>query len=201
MSGLDLYLPAWVPVAMLLSAALCGLALGALFDTLYLLRFVFRSRSGCGEGCAARKGSVGRAIFLFVSDLLFALVSAVALLLLCYYTSDGRLRSPTVIGSIIGFLLWRKTVGRLWRYLGEHFICLAERMILALLRWLVTPVSIALRCLRALLACLWEHTGAKLGRAVQDRYTERRIHHLETEAALGFPETASRQNRKDVPHG
>ena len=51
-------------------------------------------------------------IMLFVADFAFCLVSAVAMLVLFFNLSFGKVRIYAFVFAVLGFLLWRFTVGR-----------------------------------------------------------------------------------------
>ena len=77
-----------------------------------------------------------RLVSLFCGDLLFALISAVTMILLTYYANYGRFRWFAFAAAGIGFVSWRVTGGRLLMACAERLIALT----LALLRVLFRPL-------------------------------------------------------------
>ena len=140
MSGLDLLIPQSALWYMLLVAVLIGALLGVLCDGLFVIRLLLLDPEACG----APRRSVAYAILRGVCDCLSAILATVLLMLLCYYTSDGQLRAPAILGMIVGFWAYRKTVSRLIR-----------RLLTAVIGWLQ-------RGLRS----VWTHTLGRLVRAV-----------------------------------
>ena len=61
-------------------------------------------------------------LMLFVADFAFCLVSAVAMLVLFFNLSFGKVRIYAFVFALLGFLLWRFTVGR-------AFVALVGRVI------------------------------------------------------------------------
>ena len=168
MSGLDLLVSQSALWYMLLVAVLIGACLGVFCDGLFIIRLTLHDPMACGV-C---RQSVGHAILRGVCDCISALTAAVILLLLCYYTSDGQLRAPAVLGMIAGFWVYRKTVSR----------------------WLRLLLTAVFRAIQRLLHFLWDKTLGRLARAVKDvtvsrhrrAATERQIRILTAEASRGF---------------
>lgn len=55
-----------------------------------------------------------RAYALFVSDFLFCIVSSVCMMILFFNLSYGRMRGYAFLFTIVGFLVWRASVSRLF---------------------------------------------------------------------------------------
>ncbi len=168
MSGLDLLISQNALWYMLLVAVLTGALFGVLCDGLFIIRLFFREPYATGTP----RRSVGYAVFRGVCDFLAVISATVLLLLLCYYTSDGQLRAPAVIGMIVGLWAYRKTVSRLVRKLLTAFL------------------NAICRCLRY----LWRKTFGRLIDTVvqmvvrrhRNTVTERRVQALTADAAHGF---------------
>jgi hypothetical protein len=110
MSGLDLYQTQRELALLFVYAALLGFALGGAYDLLRFLRVL------CGESLTETKQgskSLFLAILRFFTDLVFALVTALSLILLCYYANDGQFRGSALWGTVGGFFVYMQTVGRL----------------------------------------------------------------------------------------
>ena len=145
MSGLDLYQTQGELFAMLAVSLAVGLGLGCLYQLLRFLRAILSPRSGQGTTPLFR-------VVLFWEDILFAVVSSVAVILLCYYTNDGALRWPIIGGMAGGFFVYVQTLGRLTvkaeDALARFFRRLVKTICLLLWRplgWVATPVGKALR--------------------------------------------------------
>lgn len=152
MSGLDLYQTQEALLSMLAMSLAVGLGLGCLYQFLRFLRTLLCPKSEQGTTPLFR-------VLLFGEDILFAVVSSVAVILLCYYTNDGALRWPIIGGMAGGFFVYMQTLGRLTakaeaalaRFVGRRIraiLCLLWRP----LGWMAAAVGKGLRRMgRALL--------------------------------------------------
>ena len=145
MSGLDLYQTQEALLSMLAMSLAVGLGLGCLYQLLRFLRTLLCPKSEQGTTPLFR-------VLLFGEDILFAVVSSVAVILLCYYTNDGALRWPIIGGMAGGFFVYVQTLGRLTvkaeDALARFFRRLVKTICLLLWRplgWVATPVGKALR--------------------------------------------------------
>ncbi len=186
MSGLDLLLSQNLFVRMLLLSALVGGVLGMIYDALLLLRTLLgdptavhpqKADRTTSPGEVARPLSLLYAMFRIALDGMFALLSAVALILLCYYTNDGQIRAPAIFGLACGFFVYKQTVSRL---LLRVAVLLLDRLLLrpaqALASWLAAGVAILYRI--------------TVGRWLDRRraaLTARRLEALKRSAEAGFP--------------
>jgi hypothetical protein len=205
-SGPDLYLSQSVFLAMLAVSAAAGLGLGFFYDILILLRLLLRiplprHSAGARDVCdgaqtvspsqAPREtGEVPRRMLSptpgFAGDLLFMLIAAVTLILLVYYTNDGVLRAPALVGLTVGFSVWYGTVGRLLRRVALPLTRWIRRLFVSLMRILWCPIrrmaALSVRVLRS----LWSCTAGKCLARGAARKTEQRLRKLTEEAQRGF---------------
>ena len=188
MSGLDLYLSQSFFLSMLVISAAAGLGLGLVYDFLVCLRVLLRlprprretqaeaagrdvsdkASDGSGESVRDPHGiSEGDTQRIcppspgFAGDLFFSLIVAVTAILLIYYTNDGVLRAPALVGLSVGFGCWYATVGRLLR---RGLIMVAgwlRRLAGGLLLLAVRPFLWMGRLLRSVMARLWSRTVGK----------------------------------------
>ena len=119
---------------MLAWAALTGIGLGCLYDLLRALRIL--------TGLDEKQGSTPLfGLLLFFEDLLLALTASVSLILLCYYTNDGLLRAPAVLGLASGFFVYMKTLGKLTVKAEKALSRLLKRVVRALFGFLRRPLG------------------------------------------------------------
>ena len=169
MSGVDLYLSQSVFLAMLAVSAAAGMGLGILYDILVFLRLLLhvplprrfaKERAPREDGITdgtweipdqappETAGTAPRTLPLtpgFTGDLLFMLFAALTLTLLVYYTNDGVLRAPAVVGLTVGFGTWYGTVGRLLRRCALPLSDGIKRIFIGLMRILWSPIRWAVR--------------------------------------------------------
>ena len=75
-----------------------------------------------------------------VQDLLFCLLLGCVLIVILFYYSEGRIRIFSVIGMLLGFLLYRQSIGRLFCRLSVRIADKVAHAILWLLRCLTKPL-------------------------------------------------------------
>jgi len=97
-----------------------GIGLGALYD-------VFRI-------CRAVRGNVRlNTLWIFVEDILYALLCAVVVIIFVFHVNQGRIRGFMLLAAGAGFRLYYVTLGRLMMGLAER--------IAAGIRWIFGQVS------------------------------------------------------------
>lgn len=184
MSGLDLYLSQRVLAMMLVYAALVGFCLGGVRDALGLLRAFFypiKPEKGSGKRC-----SFGITVLLFWEDTVFMLLTAVALILLGYYTNDGQLRAPAFLGLAGGFFVYRHTLGRWSRRIMPLLAAWIRKAIGFSIRLLLRPARVLVKALLSLFHTLWRSTAGKLLLQQRVKATARRSAALTESARQGF---------------
>lgn len=182
MSGLDLYQTQRALALLFVYATAVGFCLGGVYDVLRILRLL------CGYSAGQGRRSALFAVFLFVEDVLFMLIAAVALILLCYYANDGQIRAPAFIGMVCGFFVYRQTAGRLVMAVAERLVRLIRRVLACCLRLLVSPVI-----------WLWRLSAGRVMAAYRERMTQKRIHALTESAARGFDLMPAESSEKHEP--
>ena len=192
MSGLDLYASQRTLALLFVYAALTGFGLGVLYDGLVILRMALGEpnlRAHPAESAIQQgRRPLWRAILLFFEDVFFALASCIALILLCYYANDGRLRAPAVVGLIGGFFVYRHTVSRWVLRLAEWILGLVRRFIRACLRLVAIPLRGA-----------WSLTVGRMVNARRERETDTQIQALTEAASRGFDVLGEEPKNPDQP--
>ena len=105
------------------------------FDSLYSLRLPFSKKEISLKNAADKTG--GRFIkgaTEFLGDFLSVTVAALGVVVLNYSYNDGRFRIFTVIGTLVGFLLYYFTLGRLVMLVCEPLAFLIKYTICAIAR-------------------------------------------------------------------
>lgn len=198
MSGLDLYLSQRTLALMFVYAVLTGFGLGPVYDGFRILRMALGDptaargpvgrRGSAPEPCGPRRRSPVLTAFLFVEDLVFMLIAAVALILLGYYTNDGQLRAPAPVGMACGFFVYIHTVSRPLVRLAELTLGLLRRIGVACLHLLVIPLK-----------GLWTVTAGHILAARRERQTRRAIRDLTESAKQGFGILEENPKKQEPP--
>ena len=163
MSGLDLYQTQGEMLWMLVWAFVTGIGVGVIYDLLRALRIL--------TGLDQKQGNtLLYSVSLFVEDFLLAVMATIALILLCYYTNDGLLRSPAVWGMAGGFFVYVQTLGRLTVKVEKALSRLLRRLILLVLRPLSRPLLWMARFLQRGIHTAWR---ASLGKVLDRRRQKR----------------------------
>ena len=210
MSGLDLYLSQSVFLTMLAVSAAAGIGLGLAYDCLVLLRHLLRPPKGrhspsdartapsraavtpqipAGQPDASRAVESGKTLPPspgFWGDLLFSLVASVTAILITYYTNDGVLRAPMIVGLGVGFGAWYATLGRLLRRATVTVAHCLRRLVKRIIRLLLRPLARGLGLLGGLVGWTWRRTAGKWLSRRRERYTESALRRLTDEAKRGF---------------
>lgn len=114
-----------------LHSFLCGTALGALYDCLRISRLmlgiaIYPSKLGktLGEksfpligkvNAGKRSGKLGKLAkntLLFLGDILFMVVAAVAVICVAFFRNDGKIRMIAIVFTVLGFACYRISLGR-----------------------------------------------------------------------------------------
>ena len=165
---------------LLVAATLLGLCLGVVFDLLHLVR-AFLDGDG-SHPKHPRAHALLMRILLFWQDLFFILASSWSLVILLYYTNDGQIRLLAVCGMACGFLLYRRTLGRL----SARLIPAAAHALRSAVKRMVTVLLLPLWALGRLMALLWRWTGGKYLSRLRRKQTEHRVEALVDSASRGF---------------
>lgn len=182
MSGLDLYQTQRTLAMMLVYAAVAGFCLGMAYDALRFLRVL------CGDEPRERKGSRPPllAVLLFVEDLIFAMVATLTLILLLYYTNDGQLRAPAILGMAGGFFVYMQTVARLTARIEKALCRLLKRAVKFLLLLLLRPLLWVGTLTAKAARFLWRVSGGRVLTARREKQTEKAVEALKASAERGF---------------
>lgn len=175
----------------------CGVALGGVYDLLYLSRLLIglpRRPSPTEEDRPpkkrARPTTVCGQILLFAEDLFFALLCGVCLLLILYFINDGVFRFWAPLGMACGFFVYRVTLGRLVTALAQVLVTLLRRCIRFLVTCLLFPFSWLRRFLlrRVLTPIGTAFRAYRLRRRLEA--TEKQIKTFRDQASRGFDHRA-----------
>lgn len=134
--------------AAFLYACVCGLVIGLLYDFFRVARVIY----------------AGGRIKLFFEDFLFCVMSAVVFVVYSYNAAMGSVRLFTVMGAILGFFVYRFTLGLLTVRVASY------------LKLLVSPPISAFKAF----------CNRKCRNIINKLYTYSRIRGVKSIAANGF---------------
>lgn len=113
-----------------------GVILGAWNDLVRFVMEILLCTVPMKNGTARKMRESGR----IVLDLLFCLLAGISVIVLLFYFNEGKIRGFALAAPIVGFVLYRGTMGRLW---GKAVMPLSKRIGRALNRavyYLILPL-------------------------------------------------------------
>ncbi len=137
-----------------------GVFLGLVYDLFRILRI---SRTASLSVCGAfydkirprkplfqslarfsRKKSLKTAdrILVFIEDILFWLIAAVTEILMIFHTNGGEIRIYCLLASVIGFILYHITFGKLVTFFAKQVIFLIRCLLYWLLYAIIYPIRL-----------------------------------------------------------
>lgn len=134
-------------------AFLLGLFLGAVYDCFRITRIFFgvhysRSTAKRLRTCTLpllkpkkeRPHKKGLGILMFFEDLLFSLLAGSSLVLLLYEQNNGKFRFLVVVFLLLGFVIYRETLGRMVMLFSEGIAFVCETALRYLFFFLGLPI-------------------------------------------------------------
>ncbi len=121
---------------MLLYSVLLGLFFGVVYGIFKFRRLCFPLRQ-----LNARKSTQKMAmedVIVFFEDVLFAFVCGVSTCIFIYYTNAGRFRGIVLVGSLLGFVVYYNTIGKLVLKLSALFM----RFVCSLIKKIFTVLPV-----------------------------------------------------------
>ena len=124
--------------AVLLMSALLGAFLGLVFDA---VRFVRELVTVKAAGKYRRLTWAFSFSLTFVSDLLFFVFCGIALSVFLFYTNDGIFRSSSAVLTVVGFCLYRATLGKIIYALLNFFEKICKKIVIFSLKAIAFPIK------------------------------------------------------------
>ncbi len=137
----------FIQTSLALWAFVTGVFLCAVYDVFRVLRL--------------RRKANG--LVLFLADFAFCLICTVATLVLFFNLSFGKVRIYAFVFAVLGFLLWRKTVGLLFVTLVGKIIDLIHNIASAVKEYFKKTFRSAGRYLKTKIYCRWVVKKSKHG--------------------------------------
>jgi hypothetical protein len=84
-----------------------------------------------------------RDVAMLFADVIFFTVSAIAVTVMLYHLNYGNVRAFSLFCALLGFVIYRVSIGRMIRLLSGKLFSVFKRVILAIMLLLIKPFSIA----------------------------------------------------------
>lgn len=152
-----------------------GLIFGASYDIIRMIHILSGTVSFSGGEKRVKKGKLPFLLFL-LTDLIYMSAVSVVFSVFVYIVNYGDFRWYLLLGTVVGFVLYHFTLGRVVAYFSD----LIARAIRAILRYTVAiPVGFLLRIIRKLAAPVYRYTiGILIGRLNEIRLCRRNRKYL-----------------------
>ena len=141
-------------------SVIIGVVLGVIYDVFRIQRITME------------RDNIIENIIIFAEDIIFAVISAVIIVLLMYHLNHGRIRWFAPVGAGIGFVIYYNTVGRI------VIIC-SEKIIKFINKFFIRPVVIIIKFVSGIIYNRFIIIRNKL-------YTKKYISMVLKQAAKGF---------------
>ena len=132
---------------MLVYSFVLGVFLGVVYDFFRIRRLIFycEKNTKANTSIFHRQRRLVEEIVIFIEDVLFWLISAVAMCIFIYYINSGRFRGVAIFGAVIGFFVYYKTIGKVVMLLSGCIINFLRASFRLLIRFTLYPVGKLLR--------------------------------------------------------
>lgn len=167
-------------------AFLLGLFLGAVYDCFRITRIFFGvhySRNTAKRLRARtlpllkpkkeRNNTKGLGILMFFEDLLFSLLAGSALVILLYEQNNGKFRFLVVVFLLLGFWIYRETLGRIVMLFSEGIAFCVETTLRYLFFFLGLPVRFCCNQVSCIVAKLYRKCKEDCQKRRRKRLTAR----------------------------
>ncbi len=178
-------------IALLCYSFFVGLALGALYDAVRLLRTFF----GLGidftvspllervtppiigkrkkkERRAGRAAAATAAIFLF--DILYMTAATAVTVIFIYHASSGTPRGFALLGEAVGFILYMKTAGKLTAAAASLIFFAVDTVLRYIVYFTLTPLRFVSRALMRALRAVYRATVLRAALAAAGKISSAR---------------------------
>lgn len=110
--------------AFILYSGILGFLFGILYDFFRIIRLAFTVPGIIGSGKCKKvhKHGVAVNILVFVCDILFFVIAGCITAIFIFHANDGKIRGIALFGSLVGFVIYYNTVGRLVTRISSFII-------------------------------------------------------------------------------
>lgn len=169
--------------ALMIKAALLGVVLGAVYDVFRIIRLSFSSKTPRGaffERIKPKKplfcfpkrkkaGKSGKKAIVFIEDVLFFALCAVAEILFFIGLNSGEIRIYCLILSLAGFILYHLTLGKAVIYFSSTIIFFAKCLLYWIFYIIIIPVKYFIGLLKKAARAVYTLTVGKAADVVRRR--------------------------------
>ncbi|MBQ0010510.1 MAG: hypothetical protein KBS76_05370 [Ruminococcus sp.] len=187
------------------SFLILGFATGSFFDVFRLIRLAFSDDSTVTENAFYRKiapphyfdrhektkhGKVLETLLVGIEDVLFFLISSILFSFQTYWVNDGEIRIWGILLLLLGFFLWRMTLGKIVLFFSAQILFFAKILIYWSFYIIIKPIRVAFSFIITVFLTVYRKTvsalRAKWILSRRKRYTARECNRILSESRKGF---------------
>ena len=171
-----------------------SMILGGAIDLFAVLVQIFNLLIFTDSLQTMRKRTLGRVLLLAFEDVVFCLIVAVGMLLLAFSGTNGVIRWIFPVGTFIGFLVARKTIGVILRRASVIIAVYLRKIIAFAFRVLSWPFRFFSRFVRRIFAC-----AKRIAKKIIKSLTEKRKREEKKEGGSPHESTTIKAKGKGIP--
>lgn len=151
-------------------SVILGLIFGAIYDIIRIIYVMCGIASYRGGRVSMKRGAVPFVIFALFDLSVFTVFTAVYSVF-DYWTENERFRAYILVSVILGFVLYRKTVGRAVMFVSEEIARLIKKLIRLVI---VKPCMWLFGIIKKAAAFIWSRTGERVICGIKKLKAERK---------------------------
>ncbi len=126
-------------VVILLYSIVIGVFMGMVYDVFRIRRMVYILNLKNKEKKYKTRERI-EFLIVFLEDIIYALICAVIMCIFVFYMNSGRMHAVIPFGTLLGFVLYYKTIGRAVMFCSEKIINFIRLLFAKLYQYIVCPI-------------------------------------------------------------
>lgn len=160
---------------------------GALYDKIRPRKPLFGNTSRIFK---TKSIKIADKVIVFIEDVLFWLIVAVTEILFIFHTNGGEIRIYCLLSSILGFILYNRTLGRLVTMFAKQIIFLFRCLIYWVLYAIIYPIKLMINGIKKIALCVYQVTLGRIFVSIKNKkrksYSDKMKSAMLTAAGCGF---------------
>ena len=160
---------------------------GALYDKIRPRKPLFRNTSRIFK---TKSIKIADKVIVFIEDILFWLIVAVTEILFIFHNNGGEIRIYCLLSSILGFILYNRTLGRLVTMFAKQIIFLFRCLIYWVLYAIIYPIKLMINGIKKIALCVYQVTLGRIFVSIKNKkrksYSDKMKSAMLTAAGCGF---------------
>lgn len=129
-------------IILILYSLVLGVFLGGVYDVIRIMRIALRPahKEGVNSGGIRKGFELIEFLFVFVTDIIFCIISAASIIVLVYYKNSGIIRWFVLAFAALGFFTYYNTVGKAVILCSEKIISFIRRAVYFIYKITLKPI-------------------------------------------------------------